>query len=136
MWKRREGTATNQELSWTQKKLKQEALGRRLTSVAMTKGPWELHQAGPAAWWGVDQLHGDMGAGRCCSAWSSLGRSRLFQKVTSWLSERWGLCEVNRDRDPCGGLRLEGLQCCWDAQPRGAVHTKFYGILGSGLAKN
>ena len=78
MWKRREGTATKQELSWTQKKLKQEALSRRLTSVAMMKGPWELHQAGLAAWWEVDQLHGDMGTGRCCSARSSLGRSRLF----------------------------------------------------------
>lgn len=29
--------------------------------MAMTKGPWELHQAGLAAWWGVDQLHGEMG---------------------------------------------------------------------------
>ena len=113
-----EGTATNQELR-TQKKLKEKVLGRRVTSVALRKGPWELRQAGLAAWWGMNQLHGDMGADRCCSAWSSLGRSRLFQKVTSWLSEMWGLCAVSKDRDPCGSLRLEGLQCCWDAQLQG-----------------
>ena len=119
----------------TQKKVKEKALGRRVTSVALRKGPWELHQAGLAAWWGMNQLHGDMGASRCCSAWSSLGRSRLFQKVTSWLSERWGLCAVIKDRDPCGGRRVEGLQCCWDAYSRGAVDTKFYRILASALLK-
>ena len=55
-----EGTATNQELR-TQKKLEEKVLGRRVPSVALRKGPWELRQAGLAAWWGMNQLHGDMG---------------------------------------------------------------------------
>lgn len=55
-----EGTATNQELR-TQKKLEEKVLGRRVPSVALRKGPWELRQAGLVAWWGMNQLHGDMG---------------------------------------------------------------------------
>ena len=64
----------NQELSWTQKKLKEKALGRRVMPVVVRRGPLELRQAGLASGWEArhkpcsDQPRGDVEASVCCSA--------------------------------------------------------------------